>query len=448
MTAEPNPPQAPEGDTEHESENEEILHPEPQETKETKDAKKPKQIPSIPWSEVNFTFPAPHVHFGKNVVEEIPKAIFYLLDMQKKAQSDRPKVMIIYGGASLKASGALDRILHACEMNAIDTLLYSCGSGEATTTGVNEGVQIAIENNPHYIVGIGGGSVLDVAKSIAGIVTNGAGLVEEYHEGKPFVKPGIPFIAVPTTAGTGSEITNNAVLIDTTKEIKKSIRGNQLIAKYILLDPELTLSCPPEITAVSGVDALVQAIEAYTSNKSHPLADIYAVEAIVLISRNLRKVFDDGNDFDARSEMMIGAFYAGVAFSNVGLGLVHGLAHPIGYRYKIPHGKVCGSLLPCVINYNLEYQPVKYAHVARILNKLDLFTKYEPTASDLENARRLPAMIKEILAQIQIPLRLQDLGVQKEDFEWIIANTKGGSVNSNARLPDPDSLRDLLENAW
>ncbi|MHA1745668.1 MAG: iron-containing alcohol dehydrogenase, partial [Promethearchaeota archaeon] len=263
MTAEPNPPQAPEGDNEHESENEEILQLEPQETKETIDAKEPKQIPSIPWSEVNFTFPAPHVHFGKNVVEEIPKAIFYLLDMQKKDQSDRPKVMIIYGGASLKASGALDRVLHTCEMNAIDTLLYSCGSGEATTTMVNEGVQIAIENNPHYIVGIGGGSVLDVAKSIAGIVTNGAGLVEEYHEGKPFVKPGIPFIAVPTTAGTGSEITNNAVLIDNTKGIKKSIRGTQLIAKYILLDPELTLSCPPEITAASGADALVQAIEAY-----------------------------------------------------------------------------------------------------------------------------------------------------------------------------------------
>jgi len=167
-----------------------------------------------------------------------------------------------------------------------------------------------------------------------------------------------------------------------------------------------------------------------------------------LISRNLKKVFDKGDDFDARSEMMIGAFYAGVAVSNVGLGLVHGLAHPIGYRYKIPHGKLCGSLLPCVIKYNLEYQPVKYAHVARILNKLDLFTKYEPTASDLENARRLPAMVKEILAQIQIPLRLQDLGVQKEDFDRIIANTTGGSVNSNARLPDPESLRNLLENAW
>ncbi len=422
----------------------------PEEQKKIGDTLDKECIP-IQWDEVQFSFPQPRVRFGKGFIEELPKAIFRLLDPMlmhiEKAAIERPKVMIVIGGSSLKQSGALDRVLAACEHNAIDTLIFSCGSGEATTDMVNEGVQIALDEKPHYIAGIGGGSVMDVAKAISGISTNG-GLVEDYHEGKPFVIPGIPFIAIPTTAGTGSEITDNAVLIDKTRGFKKSIRGNQLIAKYILLDPELTISCPPEITASSGADALVQAIEAYVSKYSHPLADLYAMQAIVLISRNLKKVFENGQDFAARAEMLLGSYYAGVAFSNVKLGLVHGLAHPIGYKYKIPHGKLCGALLPWVINYNLECQARKYTNITKVLSQLDLFNKYEPEATDQENARRLTGMIKEIFSQVQIPLRLQDLGIQKEDFEWIIANTKGGSVNANPRPIDPDSVRELLEKAW
>ncbi|UYP47091.1 hypothetical protein NEF87_003376 [Candidatus Lokiarchaeum ossiferum] len=403
------------------------------------------------WDEVQFSFPQPRVKFGKGMLEELPKAIFSLLDPMlmhiKKAAIEQPKLLIVIGGKSLKSSGALDRLLAACERNAIVTLIYSCGSGEATIDMVNEGVQIALDEKPHYIAGIGGGSVIDVAKAIAGIATNG-GLVEDYYEGKPFELPGIPLIAVPTTAGTGSEITNNAVLIDKVNGFKKSIRGNQLIAKFILLDPELTLSCPPDISASSGADAFVQAIEAYVSKFSHPLADIYAMEAIVLISRNLKKVFENGQDFAARAEMLLGSYYAGVAFSNVNLGLVHGLAHPIGVKYDIPHGRICGALLPWVIDYNLEWQAKKYANIAKVLSQLDLFNKYEPEGTDYENARRLTGMIKEIFSQVQIPLRLQDIGVLKEDFEWIITQTKGRSVNANPRPIDPESLRQLLDKAW
>lgn len=409
------------------------------------------QLIPTKWDEVQFSFPQPRVKFGKGMIEELPKAIFSLLDPMlmhiKKAAIEQPKLMIVIGEKSLKLSGALDRLLAACERNAIVTLIYSCGCGEATIDMVNEGVQIALDEKPHYIAGIGGGSVIDVAKAIAGIATNG-GLVEDYYEGKPFELPGIPLIAIPTTAGTGSEITNNAVLINKTNGFKKSIRGNQLIAKFILLDPELTLSCPPNITASSGADALVQAIEAYVSKFSHPLADIYALEAIVLISRNLKKVFENGQNFAARSEMLLGSYYAGVAFSNVDLGLVHGLAHPIGVKYDIPHGRICGALLPWVIDYNSEWQARKYANVARLLSQLDLFNKYEPEGTNYENARRLTGMIKEIFSQVQIPLRLQDIGILKEDFDWIISQTKGRSVNANPRPVDPESLHQLLEKAW
>ncbi len=408
-------------------------------------------LPQTPWEQVSFSFPQPRIEFGKGIVNQVPKTIFHLLDPMllhvKKAEIEQPKVMIIIGNESVKKNGALDKILKSCEQNAIETLVYSCGTGEATVTMVNEAVEIALEEKVHFIIGIGGGSVMDVAKATAGIVTNG-GLAEDYHDGKPFELPGLPFIAIPTTAGTGSEITNNAVLIDKTRGYKKSIRGNHLISKYILLDPELTLNCPKEITASSGADALVQAIESYVSKRSHPLADIYALEAIFLIAPNLQAVYEHGEDYSARAEMLLGSFFAGVAFSNVGLGLVHGLAHPIGYKYNIPHGKVCGALLPWVIDYNLEYRADKYARIGRIFSQLDLFTKYEAEATDIKNTQRLGSMIKELFSQIQIPLRLRDLGVLKEDFDWIIENTKGGSVNSNPRTPDPESLRDLLEKAW
>jgi len=408
-------------------------------------------LPRTRWEDVVFSFPQPRIKFGKGIVKNVPKAIFRLLDPMlihiKKAEIERPKILITIGNESVKRMGALDKILKSCEQNSIETVIFSCGKGEATVTMVDEAVEMALEEKVHFIVGIGGGSVMDVAKSAAGIVING-GLAEDYHEGKPFEKPGLPFIAIPTTAGTGSEITNNAVLIDKARGYKKSIRGSHLMAKFILLDPELTLDCPPEITASSGADALVQAVESYVSKKSHPLADIYALEAIFLIAPNLRRVFEHGDDYAARSEMLLGSFFAGIAFSNVGLGLVHGLAHPIGYKYNIPHGKVCGALLPSVIEYNLEYRADKYARISRIFSKLDLFTKYEQEATDEKNTQRLASMIKELLSQIQIPLKLRDLGVLKEDFDWIIENTKGGSVNSNPRTPDPESLRELLENAW
>jgi alcohol dehydrogenase class IV len=407
--------------------------------------------PNSKWEKVRFVFPQPNVLFGKGVVEYLPDAIYELLTPTIPqihcATVDRPTLMIVIGSSSLKKSGRLDRIQDLCKQKNIETFLYECGAGEATVDMVNNGVEFAKKYAPQFIAGIGGGSVLDIAKSISGIYTNG-GTTQDYHDGKKFDKPGIPFIAVPTTAGTGSEITNNAVLIDRQRGFKQSIRGDNLIAKYILLDPELTLSCPTDTTAYSGADALVQAIEAYVSKNSHPLADIYAMQAIILTSSNLSKAVENGSDYDARSEMLLGQHFGGIAFSNVGLGLVHGLAHPIGYKYNIPHGKICGTLLPWIIEYNLPVRAKKYARIADEMNHLDFVSKFEKDAKDEENALRLIGMIKELLTDIGIPIRLRELGVLKEDFNWIIQNTKGGSVNSNPRTPDPEALRKILESAW
>ncbi len=397
--------------------------------------------PSL-WAEISFSFPKPPVILEKGAVEKIPWALNQLSpDLPDK------KLMVVIGGNSLKESGTLDRVLKSCSEASVETAVFSVGSGEATAEKIDEGVNFVLREKPHFIAGIGGGAVLDSAKAIAGIAANG-GAVRDYHDGKQFELPGAPFIAVPTTAGTGSEVTPNSVIIDATRGFKKSIRGQNIIAGYIILDPELTVTCPQSVTAYSGADAFVQAIEAFVSKNSNPLSDIYAMQAITLISKNLIEVYENGSNYDARAQMLMGSYFAAVAFSNVGLGLVHGLAHPLGFRYNIPHGKICGTLLPWVIEYNMEIRAEKYALIAKELAELDLFSTYQPEAPAVENARRLAAMLKEFLSRLQVPLRLQDLGVAKEDFDWIIENTKGGSVNANPRTPDPESLRELLETAW
>ncbi len=416
--------------------------------------KETKNLQKSDWEDIIFEFPRPQIRFGKGTARFLPDAVFELMDPLMphllKSKIEKPKVLIVIGGESLKKSGNLEDILESCKNRQLETELYSAGSGEPTTNIVNNGVKFAKSVDPEFVVGIGGGSVLDTAKAIAGIYTNG-GKVQDYHDGKEFKNPGLPFIAIPTTAGTGSEITNNAVITDPERGFKKSIRGKHLIANYILLDPGLTLSCPPDITAYSGSDALVQAIEAYVSKGSHPLSDIYAMQAVVLLAGNLKDVYENGKDFEARAQMLLGSYFAGIAFSNVKLGLVHALAHPIGYRYKIPHGKICASLLPWVIEYNSEERADKYAKLAMTLNRNDFFNTYEPEASDEDNTRRLIGMLKELISSVNIPIRLEELGIEKEDLDWIVARvvrTKGGSYEANPREPDRESLKKLLSDAY
>lgn len=403
------------------------------------------------WESVKFSFPEPIIRFGKGTIQELPNCIRKILKPTipqiQTASLKRPNLLIVIGSNSLKNSGILTKVVENCQSADMNTTIFECGAGEANVDIINKGVNFSLQCKPDFVIGIGGGSVLDSAKAIAGIVTNG-GTVQQYHAGKTFDKPGIPFIAIPTTAGTGSEITINAVITDPKAGIKQSIRGENLVAKAIILDPELTLGAPPQVTAYAGADALVQAIEAYVAKKSNPLTDLYAIWAIRYLNQNLLRVYEHGDDLDARSEMLLGSYFGGIAFSNAGLGLVHGFAHPIGYKYHIPHGKICALLLPWVIEYNMGIQANKYANIAKQLKYLNLLNKYEADASDEANTKYLINMIKELFISIGIPIRLRDLSIPKEDFDWIVANTKGGSVNSNPRTPDPASLKELLEKAW
>ncbi len=227
---------------------------------------------------------------------------------------------------------------------------------EPTVDLIAQGVRQARESACDVVIAIGGGSVIDAGKAIAGLLTH-RGEVMDYLEvvgrGKPLENPAAPFIAVPTTAGTGSEVTRNAVLGVPERRVKVSLRSPLLLPRLAMIDPELTLDLPPAVTARTGLDALTQLIEAYVSIRANPLTDGFCEQGIPLAARSLRRAFHHGQDLEARRDMSLAAMLSGLALANAGLGVIHGFAAPLGGRYPAPHGAICAAILPQGIETNL-----------------------------------------------------------------------------------------------
>ncbi len=292
------------------------------------------------------------------------------------------------------------------------------------------------------LVGIGGGSALDTAKAAAGLYHQ-PGAVVEYHMGRSLApERGLPFVAVPTTAGTGAEVTKNAVLIDSQRRIKESIRDDSWFPVLAVVDPGLTLSLPPQVTASTGADALCQAIESFVSIGAGPVSDPLAGEAIARLARSLERAVSQGDDLAARSDMLYGSLLAGMAMTNARLGAVHGLAHPLGARYGIAHGTLCGLLLPYVMAYNAGFAGEKYARVAELCG-LDI-RRLTPARA----AERGAEWVRDLFQRVGIPLHLGPLGVQAADFPAVIAEAlPQSSLKHNPRPMQADDVRAILAQA-
>ncbi|MEO6434805.1 MAG: iron-containing alcohol dehydrogenase [Tepidisphaeraceae bacterium] len=227
--------------------------------------------------------------------------------------------------------------------------------GEPTIKDIDCALGLARENNCDFVIALGGGSAIDAGKAVAGLLSNG-GVATDYMEvvgkGQKIIKPAVPWIAIPTTAGTGAEVTRNAVIGWPEKKFKASLRSELLMATVALIDPELGVDVPPDVTARTGMDALCQCIEAYVSNGANPMTDVIAIKGVELASRHLKRAFDNGHDLEAREAMALAALLGGIALTNAGLGAVHGFAAPIGANFPVPHGTVCAVLLPHVIRAN------------------------------------------------------------------------------------------------
>ena len=345
------------------------------------------------------------------------------------------------GSRALRVSGArwsgtetLRAAAASLRAHGVDAIAVSQDSGEPTLERLEETVRIAEAERVTVVVGLGGGSVLDVAKATAGLCFPGRKPVSEYFYGlRADSDSALPWIALPTTAGTGSEATPNAVLSDGDRQ-KQSIRGDRRwLAATVLLDPGLTVSCSPQVTAWSGMDALTQAIESHTSAGAHVLTEPCSAEAVRLIAGSIRRAHREPEDVQARTDMAYGSLLAGIALANARLGVVHGLAHPLGLRYHIPHGLVCGVLLPWAIAYNTPACADKYGDLARL-------------GGAGHAAQDLLDWVRAANRELGIPYSLRAFGLRREDFAWIVEQSMpSGSLRANPRPVRPEDLFDLLD---
>ncbi|MHA1752463.1 MAG: iron-containing alcohol dehydrogenase family protein [Candidatus Helarchaeota archaeon] len=368
-----------------------------------------------------FNFLSPKIIFGNDTLNELGKITS---EMGTRA-------LIVSGQHAMQKYGILNRIIKDLETYNIETFVFNQVEPEVSCDTVDLGKKFANENNIDIIIGIGGGSALDCGKAIAIMMTH-EGETWEYQDNKKISHPGTPYIAIPTTAGTGSEVTKNAVLINRSTNWKASIRHPSMTPKVAIIDPKLTLTLPPNITAYTGMDALTQAIEAYVSLKSNPLSDVLAEKAISLIASNLENAVKNGENLEYREKMALGSLISALAFSNSGLGGVHGIAHPIGADFKIPHGKLCAILLPLLMEYNRDYNKSKFMIISKLLNP-----KSKSIIDGIDFIYRLNQ-------SINIPKTLKDYNISPEEFKLSINKARGGSFNANPRPIDKEELVEFL----
>ena len=274
---------------------------------------------------------------------------------------------------------------------------------EPTLNDFNSILERARQFGADSVVGIGGGSVLDVAKLVAAFAQSEQQAADSFGTG--FIKAkGLWFACLPTTAGTGSEVSPNAILLDERDHLKKGIVSPYLIADAAYVDPQLTWTVPAKVTADTGMDALTHCIEAYTNKFAHPAVDIYALQGIRLISANLLRAVKDGKDVEAREALALGSLYGGLCLGPVNTAAVHALSYPLGGEFHIPHGLSNAILLPSVMKFNAEVNVKRYAEVAIALG-------CEPGKDDAETAQRGVDYIYELASSVGIPKRLTDLGI-------------------------------------
>ena len=316
---------------------------------------------------------------------------------------------------------------------------------EPTVSSIQEGVDKVRDGNYDSIIAIGGGSPIDSAKAIA-ILGKYGGVMRDYKFPRVVNEPGLPIIAIPTTAGTGSECTKVTIITDETNDEKMLCVGIGFMPTAALVDYSLTLSLPPRTTADTGIDALTHAMEAYVSKKASLYSDSQAIAAMKLLAPNLRKAFHDGSDSKAREEMMLGATLAGVAFSNASVALVHGMSRPIGAFYHVPHGLSNAMLLPMVTDYSIPAAPERYADCARAMGVAN-----EDDSDETANSKLMDELYA-INEELQVPTPEQ-FGIDRDHFfnnlqvmaEQALAS---GSPGNNPRVPSADEIIDIYRKLW
>jgi len=316
---------------------------------------------------------------------------------------------------------------------------------EPTVSSIMEGVKHVSNGDYDVIIAIGGGSSIDSAKAIA-ILSKYGGDMHDYKFPRQVNESGIPLIAIPTTAGTGSEVTRFTIITDDQVDEKMLCCGMGFMPIAALVDYNLTLSLPPRISADTGIDALTHAMEAYVSQKANLYSDCQAVAAMRLIGPNLRKAYHNGDDRKAREAMMLGSTLAGVAFSNASVALVHGMSRPIGAFFHVPHGLSNAMLLPSVTEFSISAEPEKYADCARAIGVAS-----EKDTTDNANIKLLQEL-HALNEELAVPTPAQ-FGIEKEKYFSLLSEMAeqalcSGSPNNNPRIPSKSEIIELYKKLW
>jgi len=340
-------------------------------------------------------------------------------------------------------AGLADSVKERLSKAKLSVDVFPEAEPEPTFPRLNAAAEQFGKESYDLLLGVGGGSSMDTAKGLSILLAHG-GKGQDYGGVDKVPGPGIPIFTLPTTAGTGSEVTNIAIFGDPEKGRKLGIVSPYLLARLALVDPTLTYGCPPKVTAASGIDALIHAIECYTGTKANTFSDALALEAMRLIAGNLRTAVKNGSDKEARNRMSEGALMAGIAFGNSGVAAVHALAYPLGSRFHVPHGVANGVLLPYVTECNLSANLPRYAIVAQMLGVKTQGLSLQKAAEKGVEA------IKALAADIGIPLHLRDLGVPKEALEEMAVATMEVTrlLANNPKKLTLDDVRRIWQNAW
>ncbi len=353
------------------------------------------------------------------------------------------RALVVTGRTEARAKPLLDILLtHGVAATTFPV------EGEPTIDVAQQGTEAARQAQAEVIIGFGGGSAIDAGKAIAALLTNeGEPLdyLEVIGRGQPLTAPPAPYIAIPTTAGTGAEVTRNAVLGSPAHQVKVSLRSPLMLPRLAVVDPELTYDVPPAVTASTGLDALTQVLEPYVSPKANPLTDALCREGLRRAARSLRRVYDDGQDAAARADMALVSLFGGLALANAKLGAVHGFAGPFGGMFPAPHGATCAALLPHTMAINVEALRERapdsaalrrYDDIARIL-----------TGNDMATAADGVAWVQGVCETLAVP-PLSSYGLTRESFPPLIEKAaKASSMQGNPIPLTDDEMVEILERA-
>ena len=354
----------------------------------------------------------------------------------KKAMIVTDKVMIDLGNCA--------KVENALKSQGVEYTIYSDIAGEPTDVMIEKGLAQYKTEGCDFLVALGGGSPIDSMKAIGSLVKNG-GSISDYM-GKVIDVEMPPMVAIPTTAGTGSEATQFTIITDTKKDIKMLLKGKVLIPSLAIIDPQFTMTAPPKITAATGLDALCHAVEAYTSRKAQTLSDTFAMSAVKRIFKFLPVAFHDGKNVEAREQMSIAALEAGIAFNNASVTLVHGMSRPIGALFHVAHGLSNAMLLKQCFIYALDGAYDRFADLGRAIGAAN------DADSDKEASEKFLQAVVDICDELETPT-LEEYGINKEEFFDVIDKMasdamESGSPSNTRKAITAEDVKEIYKNLW